>query len=587
MRVGPGARLRWAPFVAGLVAASFPLTPLAAQQPALDRVAADYWQATLDRYPERATLNGFPGERNGRLTDLSPAAFAAHDARLRELLRATALVDPASLAPPARIDLAMLQASLTRELAASSCHRELWEVNQQAGPQVSLLDLAALQPVASAEERGEVLDRWRAIPAYLDQYSANLTRGLDSGLVAPRINVERVLAQLDRLVGAPLDSSALMAPAHRAHGAEAAAFAGQLRPLVKDSIIPALIRYRDLLGQRILSQARTEVGVSALPGGAACYRALIRVHTSLDLGADELHGIGLEAVAAIRGEMLVIARRQFGTENLDSLIGAIREDPTQGFRTRDEVFQAAQQATQRMEKQLPRLFGRLPSHPLVVERMPAYQEADAPSAYYFPGTPDGARPGRYLVNTYNPGSRPRYTAEVLAFHEGVPGHHLQIALAQELALPDFRRYGDGQTAYVEGWALYTERLAAEAGVYRDDLSRFGMLTFQSWRACRLVVDTGLHALGWTRQEAIDYLLANVPLSRLDIENEVDRYIADPGQALGYMVGQREIFRLREAARQRLGNRFDLRQFHDLILGSGPVTLPLLDSLVSRWNPQPR
>jgi uncharacterized protein (DUF885 family) len=561
--------------------------PLASQQAALDRVAADYWRATLDRYPERATLNGFPGERNGRLTDLSPAAFAGHESRLRELLRATAEVDPASLAQAARLDLAMLQASLTRELAAAGCHRELWEVNQQAGPQVGLLDLAALQPVATPDERAQLLDRWRRIPAYLDQSSANLSRGLDSGLIAPRINVERVLAQLDRLVATPLDSSALMAPARRARGPEAAAFAAQLRPLVKDSILPALVRYRDLLGQRILGQARTEVGVSALPGGAACYRALIRVHTSLDLGADEIHGIGLEAVASIRGEMLAVARRRFGTENLDSLIGAIREDPAQGFKTRDEVFQAAELATRRMEKQLPRLFGRLPSHPLVVERMPAYQEADAPSAYYFPGTPDGARPGRYLVNTYNPGSRPRYTTEVLAFHEGVPGHHLQIALAQELSLPDFRRYGDGETAYVEGWALYTERLADEAGVYRDDLSRFGMLTFQSWRACRLVVDTGIHALGWTRQQAIDYLMANVPLSRLDIENEVDRYIADPAQALGYMIGEREIFRLRESARQRLGARFDLREFHDLVLGSGPVTLGLLDSLVTRWNPQPR
>jgi uncharacterized protein (DUF885 family) len=240
-----------------------------------------------------------------------------------------------------------------------------------------------------------------------------------------------------------------------------------------------------------------------------------------------------------------------------------------------------------MQQKLPTLFGRLPRKRLVVERMPGYQEADAPSGYYFPGTPDGSRPGRYLINTYNPPSRPRFTAEVLAFHEGVPGHHLQIALAQELDLPDFRRYGDGQTAYVEGWALYTERLADEAGVYDSDLSRLGMLAFQSWRACRLVVDTGIHALGWSRQEAIDFLLRNVPLSRLDIETEVDRYIADPGQALGYMLGEREILRLREAARQRLGARFDLRQFHDLVLGSGPVTLPILDSIITRWNPQPR
>lgn len=585
MTTGPGAGWRRALVPAVLVTAMAAPSLAVAQQARLDRLAADYWQATLDRYPERATLNGFPGERNGRLTDLRPAAFEAHDTRLRELLRGTAEVDPAPLPAAARTDLAMLQAGISNELAGAACHRELWEVNQQSGPQVALPTLAELQPVATPEDRERLLQRWKAIPAYLDQAAANLALGRDSGLVAPRINVERVLAQLDRLIAATADSSPLMAPAARARGD--AAFAGQLRSVVADEIIPALRRYRALLKDQILPSARADVGISALPGGTACYRSLIRVHTSLDLGADEIHGIGLEAVSGIRQEMLAIARHHFGTSNLDSLIVALRTDPRQAFTSRQEVFNAAVAATRRMEQKLPTLFGRLPRRRLVVERMPRYQEADAPSGYYFPGTPDGSRPGRYLINTYNPPSRPRFTAEVLAFHEGVPGHHLQIALAQELALPDFRRYGDGQTAYVEGWALYTERLADEAGVYSGEVSRLGMLAFQSWRACRLVVDTGIHALGWSRQEAIDYLLRNVPLSRLDIENEVDRYIADPAQALGYLLGEREILRLREAARLRLGTRFDLRQFHDLVLGSGPVTLPILDSITTRWNPQPR
>jgi uncharacterized protein (DUF885 family) len=253
------------------------------------------------------------------------------------------------------------------------------------------------------------------------------------------------------------------------------------------------------------------------------------------------------------------------------------------FATRAEVFAAAQQTVGRMEAKLPELIGRLPKQRLVVEEMPAYEEKDAPAAYYYAGSADGTRPGRYLVNTSDPRQRPRYTAEVLAFHEGVPGHHVQIALSQELPLPAFRRFGDGNTALVEGWALYTERLADEAGMYSGDLDRLGMLIFQSWRACRLVVDTGIHALGWTRQQAIDYLLANTGLSRLDAENEVDRYIVDPGQALAYRLGQREITRLRDEAQKALGPRFDLRRFHDAVLGSGAVTLSLLDESVREWT----
>ncbi|MEO8031241.1 MAG: DUF885 domain-containing protein [Gemmatimonadota bacterium] len=587
MKFRPGALSRWAGVVLLASLAEVGAVALQAQQAALDSVAAWYWRAVLDRYPERVTLNGFAGQRNGALTDLAPAAFAGYEGQLRDLLRGAAGIDPVPLAPPARIDLAMLQTSISRELAAASCHRELWEVNQQAGPQVSLLDLAALQKVATAEEQALVLHRWRQIPGYLAQYSADLRAGLDSGLVAPRINVERVLSQLDRLIASPLDASPLLAPARRATGAGAQLFAGQLREITRTAVLPAFRQLRDLLNQQVLPKARREVGLSALPGGPACYRALIRVHTSLDLGADEIHGIGRELVAGIRAEMLVVARSRFHTENLDSLIAGLRLDHSLGFDNREQVLQAAVEATRGMERRLPALFGLRPNHPLVVERMPGYQEVDAPSAFYFPGTPDGSRPGRYLVNTYHPPSRPRYTAEVLAFHEGVPGHHLQISVAQQLPLPDFRRYGDGETAYVEGWALYTERLADEMGAYQDDLSRLGMLAFQSWRACRLVVDTGLHALGWTRQQAIDYMLANLPLSQPDIENEVDRYIADPGQALGYMIGEREILRLRQAARASLGARFDLRQFHDLVLGSGPVTLPILDTLVTHWNPEPK
>ena len=475
----------------------------------------------------------------------------------------------------------MLEDEIGSALAVRTCRTELWAVDQLDGPQVRFATLAALQAIRTPGERTLLLARWRRMAPYLDQHVANLRTGLDRGYDAARINVERVIGQLDRIAAQRPDSSSFYAPARRIEGKDPA-FAKALLAIVRESLLPAFQRYRDFLSAGYLPRSRPEAGIRWLPNGVACYRALIRRHTSLDLSADEIHKTGLDEVASIRAEMLEIVRRQFHTENLDSVLRAMPEDSTLTFAGRADVLAAARQATERMEAKLPSLIGRLPQRRLVVEEMPAYQEQDAPAAYYYPGTADGSRPGRYLVNTYQPRQRPRYTAEVLAFHEGVPGHHIQIALSQELPLPAFRRYGQGTTSLVEGWALYSERLANEAGMYSGDLDRLGMLFFQSWRACRLVIDTGLHALGWSRQQAIDYLLGNTGLSRLDAENEVDRYIVDPGQALAYKVGQREITRLRHMAEQALGSRFDLRRFHDVVLSDGAVTLPILAEKVQAW-----
>ena len=549
--------------------------------PQLERLADAYWQARLDRFPEQATILGLGGPRDGRLEDLTPAGFARWDRQLRDFRRAAATIDAARLDREGRVNLALLTTEIGNALAARTCRRELWSVDQLAGPQVSFADLAALQPVSTPADRTHLLARWRSMGEYLREHVANLQAGLDRGYGAPGIAVERVIGQLDRLLAQPADSSALYAPARRMEGKDPA-FARALLAAVRDSVLPGFRRYRDFLATTYAARARPEAGIRWLPDGVACYRALIRRHTSLDLPAEEIHQIGLDAVGSIRAEMLAIARRRFQTENLDSLLRALPADSTMTFATRQEVLAAAQRATERMLAKLPDLIGRLPKRRLVVEEMPAYQEQDAPSAYYYPGSADGSRPGRYLVNTSQPRQRPRYTAEVLAFHEGVPGHHVQLSLAQELPLPAFRRYGSGSTALVEGWALYTERLADEAGMYSGDLDRLGMLTFQSWRACRLVIDTGIHALGWTRQQAIDYLLSNTGLSRLDAENEVDRYIVDPGQALAYRLGQREITRLRDEAKAALGGRFDERRFHDVVLADGAVTLAVLDENVRAW-----
>jgi uncharacterized protein (DUF885 family) len=557
--------------------------PVAAQQARVDSLAARYWEGQLDRYPETATIDGFPGARNARLTDLRPAAFDAYDATLRALQRDAATVDAGALGPLGRVTLRVLQESLIRDLATRVCRNELWSVDQLGGLQVSLPDLAALQPVATAGERALMLARWRTIGDYVDQQVQDLRAGLAAGYAAPRVSVERVIAQLDRLVATPADSNPFLPPAARPGAPHRDdRWGGQMRAEVADVIIPSLRRYRAFLRDVYLPRARVVPGVSANRDGAACYRAQIRAQTTLDLGADSIHAIGLADVATIRGEMLAIARERFHTANLDSLLSALRTDSTMAFATGADVLAAANAAVARMRPHLPELFGHLPARDVEVVEMPAYEAADAPSAYYYPGTADGSRPGRFLVNTSDPRARPRYTMEALAFHEAIPGHHLQIALAQELPLPDFIRYGGGATAFVEGWALYSERLADEQGLYSDDLQRLGMLFFQSWRACRLVVDTGIHALGWSRDSAVAYMLANTGLSRADIENEVDRYITWPGQALAYRLGQREITALRAEARARLGARFDLRAFHDAVLADGAVPLPVLRDNIESW-----
>jgi uncharacterized protein (DUF885 family) len=342
-----------------------------------------------------------------------------------------------------------------------------------------------------------------------------------------------------------------------------------------------MARYRDLLAGQVLARARPDdrCGLAHVPGGEAVYRAAVRRHTTTDRDPAELHRLGLDLVAALAEECRELGARVLGTADMDQVLHRLRHDPALRFSTAAEILASGRDALARATAALPAIVGRAPKAPCRVDEMSAYEAEDAVLGYYQPPTADGGHPGVHWLNTSAPGTRTRYEYEALAFHESVPGHHLQFALAQEQEqLPRFRRFGY-VTAFSEGWALYAERQADEVGLYSGDLERFGMLSFDSWRACRLVVDTGLHQLGWSRDQAIDYLLANSALTRSNIENEVDRYVADPGQALAYMVGRLELVRLRELAQRRQGGRFDLRAFHDLVLGTGGMPLAVLAEVV--------
>jgi uncharacterized protein (DUF885 family) len=318
-----------------------------------------------------------------------------------------------------------------------------------------------------------------------------------------------------------------------------------------------------------------------LPGGAEAYRAVSRAHTSVDTEPEAVHVIGLEEIRRIDSEFVELGGHLLGTNGLEATLKALREDPALRFATREEVEAVARASLERANGAIGQWFGRLPKAPCEVVVMPAHEEKHSTIAYYREPAADGSRPGQYYINTSAPETRPRYEAETLAFHESVPGHHLQIAIAQELDhLPAFRRFW-GSTAYVEGWGLYTERLSEEMGLLSGEIDGFGVLSFDAWRASRLVVDTGIHALGWTRQAAIDFMAAHTALGLNNIANEVDRYIAHPGQALAYKVGQLELLRLRAEAHDRQGDRFDIRRFHDVVLGEGALPMPVLRQVVER------
>jgi uncharacterized protein (DUF885 family) len=553
----------------------------------LNALAHEYWEKRLEADPIEATLMG-DRRYDDRMPDQSPEALERDVRRLEDLRRRVQALDVAALPHAEQVTRGALLGELSSDLAWRSCRLFEWAVDPRDGAQVLFPNLAHLQAVKTVEQGRALVARWNKIGSDLDARLAHLRRGLAAGKVATRESVERVLRQLDELLAVKAAESVLATPARTEHPEWPADTLKDFRRdvilAVETVILPAFARYREMLRTEILPKSRGDdrVGLVHVPDGLGCYQQLIQVHTSLTLQAEEIHQIGLEEVARIRAEMTALGEKLFGTRDLPTIQRRLRTDPALYFRTRDEVEAKAEEALRRAEEKLPRWLGRLPRTPCVVKRTEAFEEKDSTIAYYRQPAVDGSRPGTYYVNTYAPETRPRYEAEVLAFHESVPGHHTQIALAQEMTgLPEFRKHL-GPTAYVEGWALYTERLANEMGLYSGDLDRMGMLSFDAWRATRLVVDTGLHVKGWTRQQALAYMLENTALAENNIANEVDRYIGWPGQALAYKLGQREIMRLRAEAEAALGARFDVRAFHDVILANGAIGLPVLRREVERW-----
>jgi uncharacterized protein (DUF885 family) len=545
------------------------------------QLADTYLTAYFERHPDEATLDGVANARHDLLPDNSRAASARwwrrEDAWLAQLER----IDPAPLAGrPEGIAYGIMRDALEGSIATRVCRYELWSVSHSgAGWLPTITALATLQTVGTDEGRRQTLARWRAVSRYIASETANHRTGLRRGYTAPQRNVDVALSQLDTLIATPVEQSPLYDPARRD---STPAFRSELARIIEREIMPAVRRYRAFLANEYGAHARTAIGVAANPHGAECYTAAIRATTGLALSADSVHRLGIATVQELENEMRAIAERSFGTTDVSGLLERLRTDTAYTFHTRDEMLAQARSALQRANAAAPRWFGRLPRAPVIVEPYPAFREATSVGEWN-PPAEDGSRPGIYYLSTYDPVHKSRADLEPLSFHETIPGHHLQgtIALERGDSLPAIARYfwspGMG-----EGWAEYAEQLADEMGLYSSDTARFGAVADITLSAVLLVVDTGINAYGWTREQSIAYIRDHTRVPRLRAEVGVDRYPVRPAQGLSYGLGRLEIRRLRALAQQRLGTSFDIRTFHDRVLENGAVPLPVLRASIERW-----
>ncbi len=546
------------------------------QSEALHQLADEYWEGVLRRSPILATFFG-DYRYNDRLPDIGPDGRAEEVAELRSVGERLDTLDESGLELEDRISASMLRLSLVAGLDALRLRLDQMAVDQMDGPQVWLPELLNWHPTDTAEHVEQLIGRYQAFPRFVDQYLENLRDGVDDGRTSPTIAVERVVAQLEALLATPPEDSPLSGKGRL----QKPELGQDLPKVVRETLLPA---YRRMLAFLKDYPARQEPGIWSVADGTEIYALLARQHTTTDLTPEELHAIGREELEHIHQEMrAIMGELGDGQSSVRAFTEGLTRDPRNLPTSREEIVQASEQLLEQAQAALPKAFGKLPTIPCIVKPIDEFRERDAPAAYYFQPAADGSRPGTFYVNTFEPSARPRHTLPALAFHEGVPGHHLQIALAQEAQdLPAFRRLSAGwlANAFVEGWALYTERLADELGLYPDQRSRFGMLGYQAWRACRLVVDTGIHHQRWSRQRAIDFFFDNVGLTERETVNEVDRYIVWPGQALAYKIGQREIERARRELQLQQGERFDLRKFHDALLGHAAVPLSTLRLIIT-------
>lgn len=552
----------------------------------LNQIIETHWQWTLTQYPE---MRLDYGDRSGnRLwTDMSPEAFTARYRQAGQFVQQLEQIEPATLSSLSRVNRSMLLRLLRDKQTEYEDGMHLIALDMRSGPQHRHSMIERL-PMATLQDHEDWLVRLSTMPEQLMQYRQLLEQGIAENRVQAQIVMSRVPGQIENLLaGTATDSPFYKAFQNLPPGlssADKVRLQQKAAQIISEQINPALSSLLQFLQADYLPAARPP-GIGALPGGKQLYARLAAHYTTTDLTPDEIHEIGLREVERIRKEMQSVIAEVGFEGDLRAFNEFLRTDPQFYYDRAEALLEGYQAVSKRLDPALVKLFGKLPRAPYGVRPIPEEEAPDTTTAYYMPPAADGSRPGWYYVNLYRPSMRPKFEMEVLSVHESVPGHHLQIALAQEMTnLPEFRR-NSGFTAFIEGWGLYSERLGYEMGLYTDPYSRYGQLVYDMWRAVRLVVDTGMHYFGWSRQRAIDYFLDNAAKTETDIINEIDRYIGWPGQALAYKIGQLKMLELRQEAEIALGGGFDIRAFHDALLGAGATPLDVLEARMDQWLEQ--
>ena len=546
---------------------------------AVNQLADRFWEGVLEREPLEATLLG-DDRYDDRLADLGPEGRAADAAAYREVLAVLEGIDRAALTTEQVITADMLLILARNNLEALDRKQYQLAVDHIGGVQTLPPMLAQYQPADSPARLEKLLARYAQFPRLIDQTIETLREGLSDGRTSAAVPVRRAIEQMERMLAAPAAESPAVTQARVTDDAAR----DELRAAVEAHIYPALQRYRDFLADAYEQHARPEPGLGTTPDGADAYRLAIRMQTTVAATPEEVHEFGLADLDSIEAEKDEIAQR-LGHADRFGLDAFLSGDPGNHTDDTTRIIELASEQTARAFALAPQYFGRLPTADCVVKAVEAYREQESPPAFYMPPSLDGTRPGEYYLNTYQPAERHLHKIASITFHEATPGHHFQIGIEQELeGLPRFRTLGSRMVgvAYPEGWGLYTERLADEMGLYLNDLERYGMLETQAFRAARLVVDSGLHAFGWSRDKAIAFMHERGSLSLVDAAIEVDRYTIWPGQALSYKMGQREIERARDEVARLMGDRFDLRVFHDEVLGHGSLPLATLRREIPGW-----
>ncbi|MEE8456754.1 MAG: DUF885 domain-containing protein [Acidimicrobiia bacterium] len=547
----------------------------------LRALADEYWEYVLRTNPTEAHMLG-DYRYIDRFEDASREAEDADISAKRSFAQHARSFDISKLSSSDRTTVETLIYEAESNAAVSEMRQAEFGVDPIFGPQVTIQVLIPQMSVETADHADGMLDKYVSFARMLDQSTERLREGVASGRVNARFAVDKTVGQLDTLLASPIDESPLLrAQMPEAHSEEdTAQWRERATTIVRDSVNPAFERYRDVIRDEVGPVARPDdrAGLFGIPDGDLVYSRLLDRFTTLSMQVGEIHQIGLQQIDSLAEEYLEIAGPVLGSTSLEEMFAVLRDDPELHHTTGEGVIAASEAAFERAKAEMGDWFGRLPKSDCFVQEVKS-----GPVAFYFPPADDGSREGTFFMNTEDPTSWGTFEIEATSFHEGIPGHHLQAAIAQELgeSIPAFQRHAF-ISAYGEGWGLYTERLADEMGLYGSELDRIGMLMADSMRACRLVVDTGMHSLGWSRQEGIDYMAANSPMAMNAIVEEIDRYLSMPGQAVSYMIGRIEIQRMRAEAEAAMGDRFDIRGFHDAVLGSGLVTLPTLDRIVKEW-----